>query len=757
MNAILTLVLLISGPDIHVVAAPDQPIPHVYVDDPVIIEITAARDTACTVSVTVEPEAGEALEVPVGPVALRANSPYWHVLEGIPVSRGLHTVRVRIEGDGISTEEVTSFCRADRPVTDGPVPVVAYLRGGAPPYLTAAQGIPLQRVCVDANAPQAGDTLATARAEGLNVAVLLNLEQEPDAETALARLAESFGEATPFWIIDPAGSAPRFKDASETVRRAGTQPTVLLAVTGPETLHALLSGGAGRSLSGLAYRTEMPTAAALTAIRATAERAGYEGLRIHVVSGHGDGPASEGRQLVSQVVLSTAAGASWTALDMGSLYDGERFSKGYARVSAMAHQLAGAVYIGELALPAGVSGHVFRSGETWIIVTWSDSQQEVQLNVGAVADVVAKDGRNNPLPIAAPADGSLRVAVGPSITYLRGTGGSVFADAARATARREAKGFVSNEDFARLLPAELLATIRHIASDNVNKPERLEFLALLKAFPLIEQRWHAGTLPRSIAVPAMASLQRLMRHLSVLEDALGDPFVEPVMDILSRCREYCSKYLTNSGDASRSPERGEAVLDIVGRLTADAEALSAEGRVTEAGGVAALAEWRARSLQFAEKARPLSEPGSEQGVTVPTELPPSEGQPPDTADSAASGERSEPESDGEQGDASSTAPAKDSGKETPPDKTPEEPKPPKENSSEDKPAKEAPAKSPESPKDATESKDGEKIVHVVKRGDNPWALGQEYGVDHKDLYKWNGWKRGHILNVGDKVTIYKKK
>jgi LysM repeat protein len=57
---------------------------------------------------------------------------------------------------------------------------------------------------------------------------------------------------------------------------------------------------------------------------------------------------------------------------------------------------------------------------------------------------------------------------------------------------------------------------------------------------------------------------------------------------------------------------------------------------------------------------------------------------------------------------------------------------------------------------STVSADGERIVHVVGRGDNPWSLSRKYGVQVQDIYDWNKWERGHTLHVGDEVILYKK-
>ncbi|MCC6143992.1 MAG: LysM peptidoglycan-binding domain-containing protein, partial [Candidatus Hydrogenedentes bacterium] len=68
---------------------------------------------------------------------------------------------------------------------------------------------------------------------------------------------------------------------------------------------------------------------------------------------------------------------------------------------------------------------------------------------------------------------------------------------------------------------------------------------------------------------------------------------------------------------------------------------------------------------------------------------------------------------------------------------------------------EAPADEP-APAAAAASDDGDRIVHVVGKGDNPWSLSRKYGVKVQDIYDWNKWERGHTLHIGDEVILYKK-
>ncbi|MDX9972682.1 MAG: LysM peptidoglycan-binding domain-containing protein [FCB group bacterium] len=65
------------------------------------------------------------------------------------------------------------------------------------------------------------------------------------------------------------------------------------------------------------------------------------------------------------------------------------------------------------------------------------------------------------------------------------------------------------------------------------------------------------------------------------------------------------------------------------------------------------------------------------------------------------------------------------------------------------------AKAEEPAKEEAKAAQPSKTTHVVKKGDNPSAIAQKYKVKLSDLYKWNGWSKDPVLDLGDKVVIQK--
>ena len=49
---------------------------------------------------------------------------------------------------------------------------------------------------------------------------------------------------------------------------------------------------------------------------------------------------------------------------------------------------------------------------------------------------------------------------------------------------------------------------------------------------------------------------------------------------------------------------------------------------------------------------------------------------------------------------------------------------------------------------------GNRIEHVVRRGESFWTISQHYGVTHRALAKWNGMAPGDTLSVGRKLVVW---
>lgn len=604
MSAFLALLTSVcAGMTVGLAVAPDQPIPHVYADDPLIIELQSDQDIEALVVLDVTPDyVGEPIHLDVGAVPLRARGTFWKVVEGMPAERGRYTLDLSVKAGGESFATRTVCCRIDRPPADFALPVTVDVSQAAGRLLLALQGACVRNARLDADAPDLGDRVAELVEKGLTPVVSLRA-------TADAASLAAAGAAVGKWEVGPLADDEQAGAVVAALHAAGVRTPVFGVVGDAVTAAALLRRGLGSEVDGFVLQTRRPAWEELVQFRSEMERAGYEGMRLAVrVENDPVVPPEEGPRLAQHVILAQAMGLVDTSISDALVLE-EEFGPGFVYLSALAHRLGSASYVGNLRVEGAPRVQVFRDKEQWLlVVTCPGDAVDCPIPVGDAADMAAYDGRNNPLPAPAPVEGIISVRASDIPTFVAGKGGSVLGEAARNAVEAVAGGFLANEEFSKLLSSDVRDLVKKFDRENLGKYTRLDFLNLLRCFPHIEARWHDGEIPRYVAVPATASLARLCRALCTLEQERGEAFVEPLQNTLANCGQFQSQYLTSSAGTSDKRERPDWISREVDRLMDEAEGLNGEGRGIEACAVAAVAEWRSRALEIAAQAKPLGEP-----------------------------------------------------------------------------------------------------------------------------------------------------
>lgn len=617
MCALLIIALLGAPADVQVCFAPDQPIPHVYVDDALALELTASADVNARVQVEIEDHAGETRPALDTAVTLRAQGVRWLPLEGVALERGRYVARVRVEAGGEEHVSTHAFCRIDRPLPEVAPPVGARLSETDPAALQALRDLPLRQVRLDAAHPEMPEALDRAVQSKFRLSIGLALDPLENAAAVAKSIAERLGEPGPLWAVEPGSKASELDALTGDLRRGGSPVRLVLAARDAESLAAALASPAAAQASAVALAQSITAPADIAAFRLAAEQAGYEGMPVHLLDWGpaAETPADPGAKLIHGLLEGYATGAVYAEVDAATLYQAGGFTSAYVYLSAFAHRMNGSKYVGNL--DAGKNGiaQVYRNGGDWLLVAWAPGEPtELVVSPADAERLRLTDAFNNPMPDPERVEGALTLMLTADPWYLSGTGGPVVAAAALATAGREARAFLAYKPFAELLPQEVQDILKALADPEAAGLDRPQLLALFPMFPLIEEQWHTGALPRDTAVPAMASLVRLVRALGQLEQETGEPFIGPLQDTLDRCAEYQSHYLVNSGGRPKAQARGDWLLAEVSRLVAEARALADEGRVNEAHVIATLAEWRARSLQHALHSAPREETRPENGA-----------------------------------------------------------------------------------------------------------------------------------------------
>ena len=601
----LAMLAFIMGATVQVNLAPDQPIPHVYVDDPLVVEMLSDADTAVGVDMNIVPDfAPSPTSVSIPSTPLHAGAAYWHTVEGAPAQRGRYQVQANLHvRDGEPATITSVFCRIDRPVTDYALPLnMAGFEQFAPDCALALQQIALRSVLIAANTPNALNTLKSAMAANFTVLVELDVTASAVEATALCeQLMKDKDAQLSGWVIKADASPTNLLAIIKVLRQAGSRAPVWAVVDGAETLSKLLAAGAGSAVEAILYRYSWPGPSELGAVRDTLWRAGHEGLPIYVHFQHPHSAQSGVGPALELVLLSCYAnGAEQTLLDVGLVYE-STFAPGYCHLAALAQRMRNASFVGPLEAEDAYF-LVFTQHEGWLVAGWADTAHTVQIEIESADDLELFDGRNNPLEVPPVAEGLLTLTVGPEPVFLTGRAGPVLAQAAQTAARREAQLLTKHAAF-DVLPGDITDMVKNLASGGAFS--RLQFFNLLKVFPWLEELWHNGSEPPSAVVPTLARLSSITRALCLLEQERGEPFVEPLQNTLANCGQFQSLYLTSSASSTQMRERPDWLLGELTRLTTEAERLNTEGRTIEACAVAAFAEWRGRALDIASRARTI--------------------------------------------------------------------------------------------------------------------------------------------------------
>ncbi len=616
---LLALIVFLTLGAVQVVLAPDQPIPHVYVDDPLVLELTSDADVAPSVQLEIQAD-GQSVpaSVDLGKVQLRAQSARWIAIEDTPRERGRYRVRTHIQTGDTATESDGTFCRIDRPAENSMLPLSVAASQPSSQFLLAAKDIGLKTVVLDADLPDLAARIEEASSLGMQVAIALSTQT-----AAPENIAKQFTDRVVRWEIDCGASGDAFATVAKAVRQGGSKAPIGLVVADASSLTEFLKAGLGQFSNFIVLKKTRPERPDILTVRLAAERAGYEApdlcLAPLLESNTSEDPAP-GPRLVRETIDALGTGCTQIEAPSASVY-GETFGAGYTYLSALNQQLAGRAFIGPVDGDPPARAYVFRSKDEWLLVVWNHEpgSKEWHIKVENATDCALRDPENNALPMPEVKDGVLTLSISDIPLFLTGKAGTVISQAAQTMIRRYALALTENEESKNKLPEELHDTVRTFVQAGPSSYTRLDFLNVLKLFPRIEEMWHSGSIARSVAVPALANLSRLARALCITEQDRGEPFIEPLQKTLEICGQFQSLYLTSSAGSSEARERPDWIMAEVTRLMDQAEALAAEGRAIEACGVGALAEWRARSLEAAAKAEPLSAPEKE---PKPAETPP---------------------------------------------------------------------------------------------------------------------------------------
>ena len=753
MSVFAALGLLLLTADVQMTLAPDQPLAYVYVDDPLIVELVTPAETSARVRLRIQAaDRPDATEISLGDLQLQAQAPRWCAVKDAPRERGMYTVEATIEIRDTVQKKSARFCRVDRAAAHHPLPF--YVTAGAEcdtKSLLALKSVGLTTLRLDA--ARDDFSVRAKQAADLGLSVVAHVDQKSYAAVgALLAGMNGKGPLPVRWEVDYSGDRASFVGFVETVVKSAGNAPVAVVVADRTALEKFFADCAGAPVwQCVLAGKELPAPAEVAAARALALRHGQEGWKVNVLA---QGAAPEGvkgaQAFVKRSLELLAAGASSIGVGVGAVYAGGELCDTAGYLNGMALELDGGAFVGMLPVADGVNAPLFRREGQWLAALWAGGEAEVSLALNGVVNPELTDALGNPVEHPEVQDAKLAVKVGHAPVFLEGTGGIIPGKAAQRQAVEAAGNILADTELSTALPAALKDLVKAILGDVNGASSRGRFLELVRYLPRIEEQWHGGQMLQQTAVPAMSGIAVLARSLCLVEDDRGEPFLEPMPDMVARCEELQSLYLTGSPAHADERLRGEWLLRESRRLVDEAEALERAGRRVEASAVAALAQWRAECLPFA--ARAASAPAAP--PPLPAEPAKPDAKKPAKEDKA---EKKVPAKAEEKKPAKEDKGAKE-------DKA-EKKDPPK--AEEDKPAakdsKKAPDKKaaekdpPASAAPAAKNGGAKEVVHVVVSGDNPSVIADKYHVDLDELLSYNKMKKSVRLSIGDKVLVPVKK
>jgi hypothetical protein len=601
MIAALLLASALASGEVDIRIAPDHPLRVVYDDEPLTLQIKSSEPHRVRGIIDIRDLHDHQHVEVLRSFALNPGQPFLQAIEAFDNALGYYTAHIVIQTSSGTYEERQNFCRLKRPNPQINPRLAVAVPQLDQATLLALNAIPIREVWIEASSPALRESMALAKRSGVRVTLRFRDGQEENTLRRAQLLGKSHGSDVAAWVIDTPGPPARHNQLADALTSAARRP-VIAAVRDTAALKSVLEPGQALHAQEFALRPAGPGDRVLDDARKIAERSGLEQPRFVVE--HPDRPETgPGRSLIQALLTHASAGVRLTVLPLNALIDGGQLTSTAVYLHAYAAQLDQSEYVGPLPLGEGNFAAMFRENASWRLTYWTEHEKKsMRMRPGNAESIALTDGWNNPVGIDTSEDGRILLSIDSEPRYLAGRGGVVLAQAASIAMKGELDTLVTTPQNTEQLPPELMDLLKQERNARSQSLSRTATLTLLQSFPYLEKQSRDDIIDDSVAVPAMASLTRLLEAAFILEQEQGKPFLESPSAALTRCNQFRTEYVTNIADRNAQSPRAQWLLAEIGRLQQKAGALENADRRTEATGIAKLAEWRARSLEYAPRA-----------------------------------------------------------------------------------------------------------------------------------------------------------
>ncbi len=364
------LLVLFGAGQIEVRLAPDQPVPAVYIDEPLVVEFRSPVDAACTVDLRVDVPGQETFRISLGDIRLAAGRPRWVSVDALPPLYGPHSVRILVREPDAEKEIHAQFHRIERPTMLDALPLCVNLDGFTEDLLYALRSVPIGALRLRAIDLDLFDEVKSARiAEGYGIHLRVDDAEDVDLES-LRGLARSIADGVGLWELSTSEGPLRLLDMARAIRSGARDAQVYAVVTDPAEFGEILSEDVYHEIEGAVLDAGGAELSSVEAFVPVAERAGFEKYPLRWVSGAVTDDV--GAHVVLQRVISAVSnGAAAVCLDAEDLYGEEGFGPLFDMLCAATRLLGPATSAGSIACGEDVRCEVFRDwspggrGDAW--------------------------------------------------------------------------------------------------------------------------------------------------------------------------------------------------------------------------------------------------------------------------------------------------------------------------------------------------------------------------------------------------------
>ncbi|MGC8738918.1 MAG: LysM peptidoglycan-binding domain-containing protein [Candidatus Hydrogenedens sp.] len=704
---ILCILAIFSTPPFEVTLAPDQVLPITYTNEPLIVSVSGPPNTPFDMLITIAKPDGETLtQLQPNKPSTYLNGKFWVTVADLPANRGYFISNISIKYKNEMHNWEIPFCRMDRN-TDKAIapPFVLHNPDGAGLYLAQMQGI--KEVSFDSTFPNLVEQVKKAISFGCRVTIVFDVNKNPSPIDIFEDLNSKLGELVSVWEIAGNYTSEQLINFFARVRKTKGIAVFRASISNIETLPEILYSVPEEIINEVSWCGHSFTVEDLKQLRDTIFLHRGEGTPFSLRF-NSENISSNPVEQIQQIWIAKYAGARTITLPYSILVKDGNISQLFSFLCGTTRVWTDGVEpLGWYSRSETTNAFVYYALSHWIMIFWGTGS--LNFSGEGLATTQFFDSYGNPSTLPQINDNTLVLDDKPSPQYLIGNAYEVL----YATAVNELKsiaGEMNRNEFSFLRTPVISEALKVIAQDPKNNQNRVHVLNLFRELPHLEGQKFDTYEAQAQKRLFIAKLSNFLRCVCITEQYRGEPFREPLLDILTRSEERITEYLTGSSSSSEKDYRANWILEEVHQLIDRAGKITSNGKRIEAVGLAYLAESRAQSLEFLRQ-NPMTN-------DINKATPPA-----------------------------TTVIAKKEETTTPPSVPPPTPIKPAKPETSQVPKEEGTILKPTGP-----------LEHTVKRGETISSICKLYGITEDEFCSWNGVRKGATLKAGKvyKIQIARK-